>query len=172
MTRKKLIVFAFAALLFTISCEKTKKQRTDEEANQASDFEQEKTAILETLNNETKAAFQRDYQAWQDKWIHDPSITKTYIDFADSAFSESVGWHEISLFVKTFIEEHPEPEPLPKLLDKIDVRLYGNGAWVVYEQQDSLRGLKRETRLMEKVNGQWKIAGMQTTIYGFNTNED
>jgi len=34
-------------------------------------------------------------------------------------------------------------------------------------QNDSEQGLKRETRLMEKENGQWKIAGMQTTIYGF-----
>ena len=57
------------------------------------------------------------------------------------------------------------------MLDKIDVRLYRNGAWVTYEQRDSLRGLKRETRLMEKVNGEWKIAGMQTTIYGFETEE-
>lgn len=68
--------------------------------------------------------------------------------------------------MKTFIEEHPEPEPVPTLVDDIDVRLYENGAWVSYEQQDSLRGLKRETRLMEKVNGQWRIAGMHTTIYG------
>ena len=82
-----------------------------------------------------------------------------------------MGWNEISSFVKTFIEEHPEPEPVPKLLDDVEVRLYGIGAWVSYEQQDSLRGLKQETRLMEKVNGQWRIAGMHTTIYGFKTKE-
>ena len=70
------------------------------------------------------------------------------MSFVDSTFSESIGWKEISQFVKTFIEEHPEPEPVPKLLDKIKVRLYGNGAWGTYEQQDSIRGLKRETRLM------------------------
>ena len=68
----------------------------------------------------------------------------------DSTFSESIGWNEISQFVKTFIEEQPEPEPTPKLVDDIDVRLYGNGAWVSFVQLDSLRGLKRETRLMEK----------------------
>jgi hypothetical protein len=32
---------------------------------------------------------------------------------------------------------------------------------------DPERGRKRETRLLEKVAGQWKIAGMHTTIYGF-----
>lgn len=52
------------------------------------------------------------------------------------------------------------------------VLLNVDGAWVTYEQQDSLRGLKRETRLMEKVNGEWKIAGMQTTIYGFNSDSE
>lgn len=172
MNVKKLMFFSFAAILFATSCENVNKQKKDNIDNQTGDYEQEKTAILTTLNNETKAAFQRDYEAWKDKWIHDQAITKTYIDFADSTFSESVGWDEISQFVKTFIEEHPEPEPIPKLVDKIEVRLYGNGAWVIYEQQDSLRGLKRETRLMEKVNGQWKIAGMQTTIYGFNTDKN
>ena len=87
--------------------------------------------------------------------------------FTDSTFSESVGWQDINQFVKTFMEAHPEPEPIPELLDHIEVQLYGKGAWVTYEQLDSLRGRKRETRLMEKVDGLWKIAGMQTTIYGF-----
>ena len=64
---------------------------------------------------------------------------------------------------------NPEPAPLPTLVDKIDVRFYGTGAWVNYEQNDGDRGIKRETRFMEKVNGQWKIAGMQTVIYGIKT---
>jgi hypothetical protein len=171
MSIKKLLILTFSAFLLITSCKELKKEKTLETVDQQIPAEQEKKAILETLNNETKAAFQRDYEAWEDKWVHDASITKTYIDFSENTFSESVGWKDISKFVQTFIEEHPEPEPLPKLVDSIDVRLYGNGAWVIYEQQDSLRGLKRETRLMEKVNGVWKIAGMQTTIYGFNTNE-
>tara|TARA_R110002126_G_scaffold286177_2_gene437648 strand:- start:39 stop:599 length:561 start_codon:yes stop_codon:yes gene_type:complete len=172
MTTKKIMIFTLLTFLFTTSCEEVKKQGIEEIVKQQIDIEHEKEAILETLNNETKAAFQRDYEAWSEKWVHDSNITKIYIDFPESTFSESVGWNEISQFVKAFIDDHPEPEPIPKLLDKIDVRLYGEGAWVTYEQQDSLRGRKRETRLMEKVNGEWKIAGMQTTIYGFQTNEN
>ncbi|MBS9462339.1 nuclear transport factor 2 family protein [Flagellimonas sp. 389] len=172
MASLKPLLYYLIILFVAISCKKEETKNSTELADEVTIIAQEKEAILKTLNNETKAAFQRDYDAWQEKWVHDPDITKIYLDFPENTLSESVGWEEISGFVKTFFKENPEPEPVPKLLDSIDVRLYGNGAWVTYEQQDSLRGRKRETRLMEKVNGEWKIAGMQTTIYGFkNVNE-
>ncbi|NHF58603.1 nuclear transport factor 2 family protein [Flavobacteriaceae bacterium TP-CH-4] len=171
MSYKKVALLVFSTLLFAINCREVHKEELKETTNIAVSHEAEKSAILQTLNDETKAAFQRDYEGWKEKWVHDPTISKTYINFADSSFTEAIGWQEISGFVKNFFKEHPEPEPLPALLDDIEVRLYGNGAWVTYEQKDSLRGLKRETRLMEKVDGTWKIASMQTTIYGFKREE-
>lgn len=168
MSSRISILFAFTLFLGLSNCKEIKNPNTNKEANQTAAIEQEKQSILKTLNDETKAAFQRDYDAWQEKWVHHPNITKIYLDFSDSTFSESVGWENIGQFVKTFMAQNPEPEPVPELLNAIDVRFYGNGAWVTYEQQDSLRGLKRETRLMEKIDGKWKIAGMQTTIYGFD----
>ncbi len=168
MKIRNLFPFTLLILCIFISCKEKGETKLDVKVGQQFNPELQKRAILERLNNETKDAFQRDYEAWTKNWVHDPNISKVYMNFVDSTFSESIGWNEISQFVKTFIEEHPEPEPIPKLLDKINVRLYGNGAWVTFEQQDSIRGLKRETRLMEKVNGEWRIAGMQTTIYGFD----
>ncbi len=165
MPLHKLLVFIFVTVL-CVSCAKDKNNFVKNIQSQPMDFEKEKQAILTTLHNETKAAFQRDYESWKNYWVHDSTISKTYINFEENSFSESVGWNEISSFVKMFIEEHPEPEPIPELVKEIEVRLYQNGAWVTYEQQDSLRGLKRETRLMEKSNGTWRIAGMHTTIYG------
>jgi hypothetical protein len=163
MKNSKLCASLLLILFMTIGCETNVNQDTEKTGN----FDKEKAAILKTLHDETEAAFQRKYDKWKEYWVHDPNITKTYINFVDSSFSESIGWDNISNFVKTFIEKHPKPEPVPKLVDDIDVRLYKNGAWVSFEQLDSLRGLKRETRLMEKIDGQWKIAGMHTTIYGF-----
>lgn len=154
-------------LIFGMSCTENAAEKAIETPNQKLDFEQEKAAILKVLNDETKAAFNRDYESWKAKWIHKAYVTKTYMNFADSSMTETLGWNEIDDFVRTYIEEHPEPAPVPKLVDKIKVRLYGNGAWVNYEQDDAKLGIKRETRLMEKENGQWKIAGMQTIIYGF-----
>lgn len=161
---KKVALFV-TILVLVIACKEQPEQMTATTAKVEVNFESEKAAILETLNSETEAAFSRNYEAWQDKWVHDPKMTKVYLNFADSTFSESIGWKEVSQFVKDYFVAHPEPEPVPELVDNINVRLYGTGAWVTYESVDSLRGRKRETRLMEKVDGQWKIAGMQTTIY-------
>lgn len=169
MNPRSVIYVILSILIFGNGCmdNATEKQKT----NPRMDLEQEKTSILKVLNDETKAAFNRDYAGWKEKWIQKSYVTKTYMNFADNSMSETLGWKEIDDFVRTYIEEHPEPAPLPKLVDSIDVRIYGNGAWVMYEQVDPKLGTKRETRLMEKENGQWKIAGMQTIIYGFKDAE-
>lgn len=165
MNQKVLIIF-LAVFFCSIGCKETTIEETENVTVGIDELEVEKEAILKTINDETKAAFNRDYKGWKEKWVHEEYVTKTYMDFRDSSMSETLGWNDINDFVRTYIEEHPEPAPLPTLVDHIEVRLYGNGAWVNYEQNDSERGLKRETRLMEKINGQWKIAGMQTVIYG------
>ncbi|MEM9327776.1 MAG: hypothetical protein AAGA85_19055 [Bacteroidota bacterium] len=164
----KTLHYCLLFALISWGCSEPPKNPSKAEQGPSIDFEQEKQAILATLNSETAAAFQRDYETWTTKWVHDADITKTYLDFSKNTFSQSLGWKEISEFVRVFIEENPEPEPVPQPLNQIDIRLYGNGAWVSYEQHDEIRGRKRETRLMEKVDGEWKIAGMQTTIYGFD----
>ncbi len=163
MNHKGVFIFQFIVLLCSIGC----NVETEKKIHQTDKFELEKGDILKVINDETKAAFNRDYEGWKEKWIHEPHVVKTYMQFPDSSMTESLGWNAISGFVKTYFEEHPEPVPIPTLVNDIDVRLYGNGAYVYFHQNDSERGLKRETRLMEKENGQWKIAGMHTTIYGF-----
>ena len=126
----------------------------------------EKARILGVLNGETRAALGRDYEAWREHWVHAPYVAKTYVNVADGTGSETRGWDAVDTFVRTYLEEHPEPESPPPPLTSADVRLYSDGAWVSYEQQDADQGWKRESRLMEKVGGRWKIAGMHTTVYG------
>jgi hypothetical protein len=167
MNPKALFILGSLVVFCMISCQ----EKPSEAINQPSQLELEKAAILEVLNNETKAAFNRDYEQWKTHWLHESFVTKSYMNFSDSTMTETLGWEEVDHFVKTYIEEHPEPVPLPTLLEDIDVRLYGSGAWVSYKQNDPEYGLKKETRLMEKEDGVWKIAGMYTTIYGFQTKE-
>ncbi len=124
------------------------------------------TKIRAALKSETKAACDRDYEAWKSHWIQRKNVTKTYMDFENGSFSEMTSWDEIDDFVRIYIEEHPDPVDAPELPSDIKVKVYGEGAWVSYEVDDPTSGRKRESRLMEKEDGKWKIAGMHTTIYG------
>lgn len=162
--KKIKIILSIVAVIILFSCDRPAENNS---FNGIENYEKEKEAIISVINNETKAAFQRDYKSWKEKWVHDSNISKSYLNFVDGTYSETLGWDDINKFVKTYIEENPEPDILPKLVDDVELRLYGNGAWIVFEQLDPKVGLKRETRLMEKEDGVWKIAGMQTSIYGF-----
>jgi len=165
MNNKTLFFFIIITMLFLISCQ-------DEYINQVAIDKKEKSLIQDKLRSETELAFARDYSEWQNCWVHRNDISKTYINFVESTHSESIGWIKINGFVRDFFNKHPEPEPAPLMdFSNMKIRLYGNAAWVSYTQQDSLRGLKRETRLMEKENDEWKIAGMHTSIYGFDNEE-
>ncbi len=163
---RALIVLSLAGAMSLLGCADSGSQRAAETATEAVDPDREAALILDVLNAETRDALGRDYDGWRSHWVHEPYVVKTYIDLANGTASETLGWDEVDAFVRTYIETHPEPEPLPSPLVDADVRVYGDGAWVGYEQDDADQGRKRESRLMEKVGGAWKIAGMHTTIYG------
>jgi hypothetical protein len=134
--------------------------------NNTASIDKEKTAIIKALNDETNYAYSRNYAGWQKQWVQESFVSKTYMRMQDSKLEEMVGWEAISSYMKDYIAKNPNPDPLPSLLNDINVRLYHEAAWVTYTVRDSVDGLKRESRLMEKKNKEWKIAGMHTTIYG------
>lgn len=163
------IIFSVSLLAVVLSmyaCKDSALPSQSDDAAAILDHEEQKAAILQTINDETAAAFARDYDRWRTHWIHDDYVNKSYMNFADSTLSETLGWPEIDQYVKNYIDAHPEPAPLPKRVEEADIRIYGSGAWVVYHQDVPDVGLKRESRLMEYDGSRWRIAGMQTVIYG------
>ena len=169
--RPLLIVLCLSATACLSGCDDTPPEsdaleRAAETPGAATDDDRDKALILDVLNAETRDALGRDYESWRDHWVHEPYVVKTYVNVADGSGSETRGWAAVDDFVRSYLEAHPEPEPPPAPLEDADVRLYGDGAWVSYEQDDVDQGRKRESRLMERVGGTWRIAGMHTTIYG------
>lgn len=157
-------LFAAAILLAATSCE----HAPSTESTVLLDLSRERAeaAILRALNEETQAFCRRDLDAWRTYWLHEPTLAKSYINFADDSHAEMLGWEAIEAYAKSYVVEHPEVEAAPAPLTDADIRLYADGAWVSFAQLDPARGRKRETRLMEKVDGRWRIAGMGTVIYG------
>lgn len=118
-----------------------------------------KEAIINTLKKETQYFCERNLEAWQAQWSHQPFTYKMYA--GNEEFEEFVGWEAINQFTIQHINENPNPIPLPDTNFEFEFHLFDETAWVFYSKNvDST--LVRETRFMVKEDKQWKIARMQT----------
>lgn len=126
----------------------------------------EETAIRNTIEMESRHFWARDFQAWKKTWVHaDYSV---WIAASRDGIRQYDGWKAWSANVKNFFAENPNPMPYDGDVSKKDYRfrIYGNGAWVSFTQDN--KGTRTlETRILEKRNGQWKIA-MAEIIHDIN----
>jgi hypothetical protein len=72
------------------------------------------------------------------------------------------------------MEENPDPNPQNVVRENINMRIYREAAWVTFDQYGKdtgepdmdMPGLSRETRFLEKHNGQWKIVYVGWLLQG------
>ncbi len=116
-------------------------------------------AIKRVLRSETEGFFKRDKAEWSNAWAHEP-----YIHFAANLYGGDFmlikGWDKLE---KQFASQFKSS----KVSDKVTVQnanytihQNGNMAFVAYDQTliDSHgKTTSKESRTLEKLNGQWKI---------------
>lgn len=116
-------------------------------------------AIKRVLRSETEGFFKRDKAMWSNAWAHTP-----YIHFAANLYGGDFmlikGWDKLE---KQFASQFKSS----KVTDKVTVQnanytihQNGNMAFVAYDQTlvDSHgKTQSKESRTLEKLNGQWKI---------------
>jgi hypothetical protein len=76
------------------------------------------------------------------------------------------GWSVIGERMENVIKENPEKNHQNVARENFNIRISGDMAWVTFEQYGTdtgekamdMPGLSYETRILEKHNGQWKIA--------------
>ncbi len=116
-------------------------------------------AIKALIERETKAFFEIDYKTWADSWSHVPYAFWSFADTTDvNSFS---GWDQIEKgFAEYFRTSKPSTAKIERTWLGLEVKVYGNGAYVRFNQHvkdDSQRPPQAEVRVLEKINGQWKI---------------
>ena len=116
-------------------------------------------AIKRVLRSETEGFFKRDKAMWSNAWAHTP-----YVHFAANLYGGDFmlikGWDKLE---KQFASQFKSS----KVTDKVAVQnanytihQNGNMAFVAYDQTlvDSHgKTQSKESRTLEKLNGQWKI---------------
>lgn len=124
----------------------------------------EEDAIRAVIEGETRAFFDRDYARWAQHWVDHEAAFQAWSN-RDGTFSASDGWEDVSERIRSYIESNPEPSHPLVIRKNFKYRLYGDAAYVIFDQYNSNRDgtrmtLSKEVRVMEKQDGQWKIAAV------------
>lgn len=131
--------------------------------------EKEKKAIIESINAETAAFFKRDYEGVIKYFVHADYAFHAWNN-ADGTYSATVGWPAINEKYRNYIKDNPvaagsSSHPKVERRNMIYKFFSSELAFVTWDQYNSDSGMKtyqlsKETRIMEKQDGLWKIANM------------
>lgn len=123
-------------------------------------------AVLAVVNRETRAFWDKDFEVWAGCWAHE-AYTRTMGYWPLGGVSVVEGWEAQSALIRRMMDDIPEPNPTAALVrrENINARISGDVAWLTFDQYgldtgDStfdMPGLSRETRILERHDGQWKI---------------
>lgn len=147
---KKAILISCVTLLATTMVLSQGKGKT-------ASFSNDEAAIKALIEKETKAFFEIDYATWKACWAHVPHAFWSFADTTDvNSFS---GWTAINNgFANYFKTSRPSTAKIERKWH--DMKIYSNGAYVRFTQlvrDDTDRPAQEEVRVLEKINGQWKI---------------
>lgn len=127
----------------------------------------EAAAIMAVIAGEAAAFWNKDYAAWARHWVHRP-----YIRFMGwwpaGGVTVVEGWAALSAQMRAVMAANPTPNPTATTVrrEQINIPVRQDMAWVTFDQYGSdtgdarmdMPGLSRETRVLEKHAGEWKIA--------------
>ena len=157
----KALSFILSGLLLCISCtDKAKEEEAAREANQ----ERDKKAITEVIENETKSFFARDYDAWKSNYAQTDYAFQAWSN-DDGTFDSNVGWEDINKQIGRYIADNPEPVSSHPIVERKNMKFKffdDDVAYLTWDQFNSDKQEKnfhhsKEVRLVEKIDGQWKI---------------
>lgn len=144
--------------------------------------EAEKKLMMEVIKKETECFFKRDYDCWQSYYAKTDYAFQAWNN-ENGTFDAMYGWQEVSSHAREYLnnntvkkqedkmgEEHSAKEKVsshPDVIRKnIKVKFFTDKlAYLVWDQynSDNTRSkyyYSKESRIMEKINGEWMIVNV------------
>ena len=125
----------------------------------------EERAIMRVVDAEIVAFFQRDFDAFQRCWAHDPGIRRLGW-CTGGGINDVRGWGELKRLVTRLFEDHPEINPTAedRDLQNLVVHVSGAMAFVTFDHYPpdsgdadvALQGFSREGRVLQLIDGAWR----------------
>jgi len=150
MKKNVLPLLAFI-LLAGISCQETV------------DIEKEKEAIKTVIKEETAAFCARDFDRMAATYVQDE--TNTRMGASKSGYAYYSGWEEIGSGFKEFFENNPDTCAGKYEKSNFVIKVYNKSAWsindeTVYDSEGQVTWTNKSLKILEKVDGEWKIVHM------------
>lgn len=126
----------------------------------------EATAVMNVIAAESTAYWDKDFAAWAACWAQTATIRRMGW-WAHGGINLVEGWDALSARVKESMNANPTPNPTAAQVrrENVNLRVTEDMAWVTFdqygpdtgEQAMDMPGISRETRILEKHDGSWKI---------------
>jgi len=160
---KKLIFIQYKSLIFLTtfivllsSCNNPKEF----------DFEKEKELIRSVIAKETESYYQQNYEEWKSTYLQSPAFRKfCYWEGFPEKVTSNIGFESLAAEKKDqFKADATIWKGSREERKNENFRISQDMAWYTFEQYsyekdtDKLLGISLETRVLEKENGEWKIA--------------
>lgn len=138
------------------------------------DMDDDRSAILSVIEDETNAYIRRDYDAWDKCWCEGPEIRRIHSHVQTGVMV--VEGDQIRSQMRRYMTG-PISQTVKKAVERtnLNVVINGNMAWVTYDQSSEylcspidMTGQFHELKILHKVDGLWKIACIVGTERGFD----
>jgi hypothetical protein len=132
----------------------------------------EEEAIKAVIIGETDAYIRRDLDAWVAYFVDSPQTSYALTPSnAPGTVSYRQGFATIKQGMKAWMKMSPKSDMISEGRDNWTIKIVGNMAWARFVQHTTLVATNTkmdlvELKVMEKINGQWKIS-TSTTIADF-----
>ncbi len=129
-------------------------------------------AIKEVIAKETQSFFSVDRKNWEDCWLKVPYAYWSYSDSTSASYIE--GWVGLDKTFDSYFKT-AKPSKAEIINEWIEVKVYGNGAYVRFVQKVKDEIEHDETsqvRVMEKKDGKWKVICVDAIARYAKTNQD
>ena len=133
--------------------------------------------IKKLMVDETNYFVERDFDKWAEGIVHEPYIIWTVTNGGEPGDVLTFrGWDSLKTFMSDFLGKLPPAfttamKKTTVIRDKWQIQIRGNTAFVSFNQhtenvEKQTKSDITETRVLERINGAWKIA-MQATLVDF-----
>ncbi len=137
------------------------------------DFEKEKAAIQAVIAKETESYYKQDYEAWKSTYLQTPAFRKFgYWEGYPQKVISNIGFESLAAEKKKQFDANETLwQGSIEERSNENFRISHDMAWYTFEENSYDKATRKHlgkalsTRILEKVNGEWKIAYLGFHFY-------